>query len=88
MSGVKDAAHRLYYTKQEDTQAVIKQKLHCGSSTMLDAIWYFEDHNAIHLEGQRRRPSKLTNSILITSVEMKALQNGRFAIHKIREFEN
>ena len=73
--------------RQDYTQAAIKQKIHCGSNKIIDAIRYFEDHNAIQPEGQRGRPSKLTNSALTIYVQMKSLQNRRFASHKIREFE-
>ena len=73
---------------QGNTQAAIKQKIHCGSSGIINAIIYFEAHNVIQPEIQGGRPSKLTNSVLTTYVQMKSLQNRRFASHKIREFEH
>ena len=73
---------------QGDTQAAIKQKIHCGSSTVVDATRYFNNNNAIKPEGQKVRPSKITNSVLGTYVQMKILQNRRFASHKNREFEH
>ena len=66
---------------QGDTQAAIKQKIHCGSSTVVDAIRYFNDHNAIKPEGQKGRPSKITNPVLETYVQMQTCSYKRMGFN-------